>query len=194
MKRFTETEVSALMELPPEPFELVRVTQSKVARDTYIQLDGSYYPVPYKLVGRTPDVYVYERTVRIYQQVELVVTHERATRKGQRIRRDDFLPPEKSAYVTRPGQQCGYLASQVGPRCRELVDGLLSERPLDKLRSVHGIPRLGEKYGNARLERACARAIHYGDPSYVRVKKILEAGLDRDKIGSYIKEPTISTR
>jgi hypothetical protein len=56
---------------------------------------------------------------------------------------------------------------------------------LDKLRSVHGVLRLGERHGNARLERACARAIHYGDPSYVRVKKILEAGLDGEDLGSY---------
>lgn len=191
VKRFTETEASALMELDCEPFELVRVRQSKVARDTYIQLDGSYYPVPYTFVGATLDVYVYERTVQIYDGVELIVTHERATGKGQRIRRDDFLPPERSAYVTRPRQQCAYLASLVGPKCRELVEGLLSERPLDKLRSVHGILRLGEKHGNARLERACSRAIHYGDPSYLRVKKILEAGLDREEVDSYVTQMSL---
>ncbi len=191
LRRFTEIEASALMELAAEPFELVRVTQSKVARDTYIALDGSYYPVPYTFVGRRLDVYVYERTVQIYDGVELIVTHARATRRGQRIRRDDFAPPEKSLYVTRPRQQCTYLASLVGPKCRELVEGLLSERPLDKLRSVHGILRLGEKHGNARLERACARAIHYGDPSYVRVKKILEAGLDREEVDSYLPQMSL---
>ena len=107
------------------------------------------------------------------------------------MKRDDFYPPDKSLYVTRPREQCGYLASLVGPRCRELVEGLLSERPLDKLRSVHGILRLGEKHGSARLERACARAIYYGDPSYVRVKKILEAGLDREEIDSYITQMSL---
>jgi len=84
--------------------------------------------------------------------------------------------------VTRPREQCLYLAGLVGPKCRELVEGLLSERPLDKLRSVHGILRMGEKYGNARLGRACSRAIYYGDGSYVRVKKILESGLDKLEI------------
>ena len=68
------------------------------------------------------------------------------------------------------------------------MDGLLSERPLDKLRSVHGVLRLGEKHGDDRLERACARAIHYGDPSYVRVKKILEAGLDHERFDSHIAQ------
>jgi len=191
LKRFSETEASALMELPAAPFELVRVAQCTVSRDTFIALDGSYYQAPYKLVGRKLDVYVYERIVQIYDGVELLVTYERATRKGQRLTRDEFYPPERSLYLTRPREQCSYLASLVGPRCRELVDGLLSERPLDKLRSVHGVLRLGEKYGSARLERACARAIHYGDPSYVRVKKILEAGLDREEIDSYLTQMSL---
>jgi hypothetical protein len=190
-KRFTEMEASALLELPAEPFELVRVTQGTVARDTFIALDGSYYQAPYKLVGRKLDVYVYERIVQIYDGVELLVTHERARCKGQRMTRDEFYPPEKSAYLTRPREQCGYFASLVGPKCRELVDGLLSERPLDKLRSVHGILRLGEKHGSARLERACARAVHYGDPSYARVRKILESGLDHEEIDSYITQMSL---
>jgi transposase len=191
LKRFSEVETSALMELPNEPFELVRVAQCTVGRDTFIALDGSYYQAPYKLVGRKLDVYVYERTVQIYDGIELLVTYERASRKGQRLTRDEFYPPEKSLYLTRPRAQCSYLASLVGPKCRELVDGLLSERPLDKLRSVHGVLRLGEKHGSAKLERACARAIHYGDPSYVRVKKILEAGLDREEIDSYLTQMSL---
>lgn len=68
---------------------------------------------------------------------------------------------------------------------------MLSERPLDNLRSIHGVLRLGEKYGSARLESACARAIHYGDPSYVRVKKILEAGLVREQIDSYLTQMSL---
>lgn len=178
LKRFAEMEAAVLLELPDRPFELVRVTQGTVGKDTFIQLDGAYYQAPCALVGRRLDVYVYERIVQIYDGVQLLVTHERATKKGQRMKRDDFYPPEKSLYVTRPREQCRYLAGLVGPKCHELVDGLLSERPLDKLRSVHGILRLGERYGNARLERACSRALHYGDGSYVRVKKILESGLE----------------
>jgi len=182
LKRFADAEAVALLELPSNTFELVRVTQGTVCRDTFIVLDGSYYQAPYRFVGSKLDVYVYERIVQIYDGVELLVTYERATRKGQRMTREEFYPPEKSLYVTRPREQCRYLAGLVGPKCRELVDGLLSERPLDKLRSVHGILRLGEKYGDARLERACGRAIHYGDGSYVRVKKILESGLDELQI------------
>jgi hypothetical protein len=53
-----------------------------------------------------------------------------------------------------------------------VVGELLSERPLDRL----GIIGLGER----RLEAACARALHIGDGAYRRIKRILEAGLDRE--------------
>ena len=192
LKRFAESEAMALLELPSEIFELMRVTRGTVCTDTFIALDGSYYQAPYRFVHSKLDVYVYERIVQIYDGVNLLVTHERATRKGQRLTHDGFYPPEKSLYVTRPREQCLYLAGLVGPKCRELVDGLLMERPLDKLRSVQGILRLGEKYGDARLERACGRALYYGDGSYPRVKKILASGLDEleiDTISSQMSLP-----
>ena len=38
--------------------------------------------------------------------------------------------------------------------------------------------RLRKQYGDERLEAACARAQHYGDGHFRRVKQILVGGLD----------------
>jgi hypothetical protein len=38
---------------------------------------------------------------------------------------------------------------------------------------------LGKRYGAARLDAACARALQTGTPRYRSVKSILSAGLDR---------------
>jgi hypothetical protein len=57
---------------------------------------------PYKLVGRKLDVYVYERTVQIYDGIELLVTYERASRKGQRLTRDEFYVTW-TWYITKSG-------------------------------------------------------------------------------------------
>lgn len=146
--RFHETEKAAFLSLPREPFELTEVYQSKVHRDGFVQVEGSYYHAPceYKL-----DVFVYEMVVQIYDGVTLLVTHERATRKGERKTREEFYPEHAGEYVRRTRRQCRALAALVGPRCAEVVEILLSERPLDKLRSV--------------------------DPSYPRIKRILASGL-----------------
>jgi hypothetical protein len=182
--RFNETEKAALKPLPLEPFELTEVYQSKVHRDGFVQVEGSYYHAPSEYIGKKLDVFVYERTLQIYDGVTLLVTHERATRKGERKTRDEFYPEHAGEYVRRTRRQCRYLATLVGPRCAEVVEILLSERPLDRLRSVHGILRLQEKYSAGRLESACGRAIHYNDPSYPRIKRILASGLDQIEVES----------
>ncbi len=44
-------------------------------------------------------------------------------------------------------------------------------------RSISGILALRKKYGDEALDRACARACHYGNITYRAVKKICESGL-----------------
>jgi hypothetical protein len=63
---------------------------------------------------------------------------------------------------------------------KKTVEALLEDHALYHLRQVHGILRLGERYGKDRLNAACARANTFGDPSYRTIKNILEKGLDRE--------------
>lgn len=176
--RFIETEQSVLLPLPHEPFELVEVRQAKVHRDCHVEVAGAYYSAPFKYVGQRLEVYLFERVVQIYGGLELVVTHERATRKGQRVTRLEHYPPEKSIYLTHSRDYCRQRAYAIGPKCGEAVCALLDSRPLDNLRAVQGIIGLAGKYGDKRLEAACARALRYGDGRYRRIKDILKAGLD----------------
>jgi len=73
-------------------------------------------------------------------------------------------------------------AETIGPAVGQVVDLLLSDRPLDRLRSVQAILRLEESVGPQRLEAACARAVYYGDVNYRRIKAILNAALDREPL------------
>jgi hypothetical protein len=160
------------------PFELVDVRQAKVHRDCHVEVAGAYYSVPFRHIGGRLEVYLFERTVQIYDGLELVVTHERATRKGQRVTRVEHYPASKSIYLTRTRGYCLRRAYGIGAKCGEAVSVLLETRPLDNLRAVQGIIGLAEKYGESRLEAACCRALHYGDPRYRRIRDILRSGLD----------------
>ncbi len=51
---------------------------------------------------------------------------------------------------------------------------------LYRFRAAQGVLGLRKKYGETRLEAACARAIAVGDPSYRTIKGILIAGTDSD--------------
>jgi transposase len=72
-------------------------------------------------------------------------------------------------------------AGTIGPETAELVRAILADRPHPEqgYRSCLGILRLGRRYGESRLEAACARARAAGARSYRHVDSILKHGLDR---------------
>ena len=179
VQRFREEEQAALLPLPAEPFSLREVRGAKVHRDCHVQVEGSYYSAPFTCVGRKLDAYVYEHTVQLYEGVTLLVTHPRARRPGERHTRLEHYPQEKSYYLIHTREYCQAQAQRIGPQCAQVVELLLAERPLDRLRSVQGLLGLARRYSPARLEAACARALHFGDASYRRLKRILVAGLDQ---------------
>jgi hypothetical protein len=50
---------------------------------------------------------------------------------------------------------------------------------LDNLRAAQGVIGLRKKYGDARLEAACRRALFFDNPRRGAVKSILQKGLDQ---------------
>ena len=179
---FHEAERPALLPLPEIAFSLCEVRRVKVHPDCHVVIDGSFYPVPYQHVGEELDAYIGERVVEIYSGVELLTTHTKARKRGEWRTRNEHYPPEKAAYLERTPARCMEIARGIGPKAAEVVETLLSERPLDRLRSVQSILRLADSVGNERLEAACARALYYGDGRYRRIKEILNAALDREPL------------
>jgi hypothetical protein len=59
---------------------------------------------------------------------------------------------------------------------------LLEVNPLYRLRQARGVLGLRKKYGDVRLEAACAKAIAVGDPSYRTIKGIPIAGIETDPV------------
>ncbi|MBM3465430.1 MAG: IS21 family transposase [Armatimonadetes bacterium] len=184
-----EVERQQLLPLPTTPFELTEVRLATLHRDCHVAIDGSYYSAPYPCVGKRLEVYLFERVVQLYAGLDLLATHARATVKGTWRTNPDHYPPEKAAYLERTPRRCRELAEGIGPATFRVVDTLLAERPLDRLRSVQAILRLSESVGKTRLEAACARALHFGDSRYRRIKDILNAALDQQPLPGAPRRP-----
>jgi transposase len=178
LARFRRTERNTLKELPIEPFDLVSAYRAKLHHDCHVVVDGRYYSAPFSLIGKTLDVYVGRRLVEIYNGTELVTTHPVSEKKGSRTTRMGHYPKYKREWLEKTPQKCRELASGIGEWCGLAVEELLSDRVSDRLPSVHSLLRLADKVDKDRLNAACRRALHYGDPRYVRVRSILDAGLE----------------
>lgn len=119
-----------------------------------------------------------QRVVEVYHGTDLVTTHPVVEKRGGRTTRLEHYPEGKRAYMQNPPETCRERARRIGPACERVVEGLLGDRVHDRLRSVQALLRLADEVGKQRLEQACHRALHYGDPSYRRVKAIVRAGLE----------------
>jgi transposase len=182
LRLFNEYEQAALLPLPVEPFTLREIKVVNVHADCHVTVDKSYYSVPYLYIGQALDAHISERVVEIYRGQELIATHERSQEPGTWHTRLEHYPEHKAAYLRGTPDHCRQVAARLGPATDQVVETLLEDRPLYRLRSVQAILRLEETVGPQRLEAACARALHFGDPRYRRIKEILNAALDRESL------------
>ncbi len=178
LARFTQTEQARLQPLPMTPYDLAVWKRATVYRDCYVTFDNAYYSVPFRLVGQAVHVCGGSQTVRIYTlDYQLVATHSRAQQPGERHTHPAHLPPEKVAglLLTRPTVVAA--AADLGPATQTVVQTLLDDPVVDRLRTAGRVLQLRDRYGDVALEAACARALHYDDARYATIKRILQEGL-----------------
>ena len=188
---FDAEERAQLQPLPQQPFELVEIKRAKVHPDCHVVLDGSFYSAPYRHVGQMLDAWVFAHVVQLFSGPDLVSTHPRATSRGQWQTRTADYPPHKAAYLERTPAYCRVLAETIGPATLDVVEQLLADRPLDRLRSVQALLRLVDQVGKPRLEAACARASYFGDVRYRRIKDVLNAALDQQPLPAPSASPAV---
>jgi Mu transposase, C-terminal domain len=175
---FAAVEAQALQPLPAKPFILATWSTAKVGPDIHAKVGRTIYSVPWRFMGQRVDARQTPTMVQIFHKGQLIATHGRKPQGKQ----TDFghYPPEKIAFRMRTPAWCRTRASEVGPACRQVVDGLLEVNALFRLRAAQGVLGLADKHTPGRLEAACAKAVAVGDPSYRTIKGILVAGAETD--------------
>ena len=149
-----------------------------VHKDCHVQLERILYSAPFALVGKTLWLRATDAAVALYEDYRHVATHPRGQRPGQRVTCKAHLPPEAQAFFAKDRQWCASQAAEVGPQCRALIERLLADNVLERLRAAQGVLGLLKPYGAKRLEAACARALAHESPHYRTVKTILSTKAD----------------
>jgi transposase len=177
--RFQEIERAHLKPLPRSPYDLATWKLVKLGRDCHVTFDNAYYSAPYRLIGQSLRVRGGLRDVRLYTlDYQLLTTHTRAHKPGQRQTHPDHLPPEKLPGLLQTRASCQAEAATIGPATSQVVNTLLNDPVIDRLPTVGRLIRLRRRFGDRRLEAACKRALCFDDTSYATIKGILVEGLD----------------
>ena len=183
LHRFEAIERAQLKPLPTLPYDLALWKQVQRHRDGSVVFEQAFDSAPFRLVGQRLWVRGGGEEVRLStRHDELVATHPRAPRPGARVTHPDHLPPEKVPGACWTRETCQGLAAEVGPATTQLVDTLLADPVLDRLPRVIRVLKPRERVSPPRLEAACARALHDGELTYRTLTRILDQGLEAERL------------
>jgi transposase len=191
---FERVERAALLPLPARPFELSEWRRATVNVDYHVALFDHFYSVPYTLVHEEVEARVTATTVEVLHKNRRVASHARSYTRF-RFTTDPGHMPEAHQKHFAGGDAVIAWGASVGPMTEAMVRRLLDANPVREQgwRSAKGLQRLVKKYGESRVEAACAHALHFGARSYKPVERLLALGREQLELPGTRETPTPGT-
>lgn len=140
-----------------------------------------YYSVPHNLVHEEVEARITLKTVEIFLRGKRVASHVRSTLPHRPTTIAEHMPSSHRRYRDWTHERIRSEAAKVGPRCRDADRGhpaVAAASPEQGFRSAIGILGLVKRYGQERVDAACARALLLNARSYM-VAAILKNATDK---------------
>jgi transposase len=178
---FDELDRPALVPLPDEHYEYAEWKRCRVNLDYHVEIAKHYYSVPHGLVRQEVEARITARTVEIFLRGKRVASHLRSTLPHRPTTVAEHMPSAHRRYRDWTHERIRREAARIGPDADTLIDVILRSRPHPEqgFRSAIGILGLVKRYGQERVDAACARALLLNARSYKSVAAILKSGTDR---------------
>jgi transposase len=137
--------------------------------------------VPFALARQEVDARITVATVEIFHRGKRVASHLRSTRPHRPTTVAEHMPSSHRRYRDWTHERIGREAATIGVDAATLIDAILRSRPHPDqgFRAAIGILGLVKRYGAARVEAACARALALNTRSYTSVAAILKNRTER---------------
>lgn len=176
---FALEEAPHLLDIPVFPYDLPHYASPKVHRDHHIEVQKALYSIP-GLIGQRVDVRSDAKLVRVFYKGELIKVHPRQA-PGARVSDPADLPSGKTTYALRDLDHLQHLASLSGPSVGAYATAILDNPlPWTKMRQVYALLGLAKKWGDQRVELACARALEAEAINVGLIARMLERGSEND--------------
>jgi transposase len=158
--------------------------------DYHFEYDDRHYSVPCELIGQKVDVRATAQVVEVWHLRVRITSHERSYGpKGTAVTKREHRPRAHRELGDWPPERLVAWAGKTGPATAAVAQAILSRGPHPESgrRSCLALVRMGDRYGQGRLEAACARALRIGNPTRKSVEAILKSGLDKVEAPSEVE-------
>ncbi len=169
---YIEEERDFMKQLPLTPYEPAVWSTAKVPLDYLISDGKNKYSVPYDLIGRDVDIRLTRRIVEVFFNGSRVALHPREEKQlRDPIVIPEHMPEAHRKYLSYNADDFMLWAKSIGRNTSEVVDSFLhsGREPEQGFKACASLTKLGEKYGSAKLEKACEQILNYAKEPNIRI-------------------------
>jgi transposase len=172
---FAQIDAPALMALPTQPWEWAVFKTVRVHVDSHVEFEGHRYSAPNALVGQVLELRVTAHVVEMLHRGQRVASHMRCAHKGGFTTVAEHLPERHQAHAQWTPERLVSWGERIGLACAQTVQLMLERQrhPEHAYRACLGLLSLSKRYGDQRLEAACAMARQVGTTKYIHIRDIL---------------------
>lgn len=194
LSAFLNEEKPFLKPLPASPYELA-VWSTAIVQSDYLISDGkNKYSVPFDLIGEEVNIRLTNRTVEAFFNGSRVASFPRETvQQRHPIIKVEHMPDNHRKYLMYNETAFLEWAASIGSNTLATVKQFLTAGSVVEqgFKACASLTKLADRYGHARLEKACARAFAYtAAPNIKAINTILRTGQDKVEQQSPTNEAT----
>lgn len=191
---FEAVDKPALKPLPPERYQYATWVDAKIHIDYHFVFDDHYYSVLYQHIHHPVQIRASSKTVECFYQGKRIAAHARSYVRYGFTTLKEHMPPAHLAHAEWSPDRMKRWAKKIGQKTSEFIEHMIVSRafPQQALRSCLGLLRMGDRFGEERLEKACAIALSAGATRYQQVESILKKRLDTLTHSHEKNDPIIS--
>jgi len=190
---FETIDKPALKPLPEYHYEYASWKKAKINIDYHFVFDDHYYSVPYQYIHETVEVRATTKTVECFYQNKRIAVHQRSHARYKFTTVKEHMPSSHQKQSEWSPERIKRWANKIGPQTKQFIEHMIAMRsfPEQSFRSCLGLLRLGQRYGEARLENACGIGLESGAYRYQHVEDTLKNKLDLVTQKTVTKTPVI---
>ncbi len=180
---FEDAERIDLQSLPAYRYQMKERKLATVQKNNYVCLseDRHYYSVPYRYVGKKVALLYNQLEVEIFYRYDCIAKHKRNYKAYGYSTIGDHLASAHKYPLDWTPEKFIDRAEKIGIHTRLYIIKLLDSKQHQEqsFKSCQGVLSYAVRVGEDRLNKACQRALFFGDISYNAIRAIIEKGLDQ---------------
>lgn len=154
---------------------------ARVAPDYHVEVDSSWYSVPFGLIREEVDVRVCGAVVEIFHKGQRVASHPRCPGRRSHVTLPEHMPSAHRRHADWTPARVLAQAVKLGPSVAAFCEKIMADRPHPEqgFRTCLGVLALARSFEANRLDAACRRGLTIRARSVASIKSILQSGLDQ---------------